>query len=118
MCHAPGDHKCAVIVWASLASFGIKGSTVGGSGVKVVGGNCDNIIASGGLQRNSPGFSADYTTTYGPHLYFGASTIGIGNIGGVRYQYNGASYTQGNCFNTGGTSGLQGVDAIQCNFDC
>ncbi|KAM0281885.1 hypothetical protein ACHAO9_010513 [Fusarium lateritium] len=117
-CRSPGAHKCAVIVWASLSSFGIKGSTVGGSGVNVVGGSCDSIIAAGALKRDSPGFSADFTTTYGPHLYFGANSIGLRNIGGVRYQYNGKSYTQGNCFNTGGTSGLMGVDAIQCNFDC
>ncbi|KAF5551826.1 hypothetical protein FNAPI_7294 [Fusarium napiforme] len=117
-CRSPGAHQCAVIVWASLASFGIPGSTTGGSGVKVVGGSCDNIIADGKLKRDSPGFSADFTTTYGPHLYFGANTIGLRNIGGVRYQYRGKSYNQGNCFNTGGTSGTMAVDAIQCNFDC
>ncbi|KAF4943319.1 hypothetical protein FSARC_14948 [Fusarium sarcochroum] len=117
-CRSPGAHQCAVIVWASLASFGIQGSTTGGSGVKVVGGSCDSIIADGKLKRDSPGFSADFTTTYGPHLYFGANTIGLRNIGGVRYQYGGKSYNQGNCFNTGGTSGTMAVDAIQCNFDC
>ncbi|WZH42229.1 uncharacterized protein QYS62_003219 [Fusarium acuminatum] len=117
-CRAPGAHKCAVIVWASLSTFGIPGSTVGGSGVNVVDGNCGTIIAAGKLKRDSPGFSADFTTAYGPHLYFGANTIGLRNIGGVRYQYNGKSYTQGNCFSTAGTSGLMAVDAIQCNFDC
>lgn len=117
-CRAPGAHKCAVIVWASLGSLGIKGSTTGGRGVNVVGGNCDNIIASGGVHPDNPGFSADITTTYGPHLYFGANTIGLRNIGGVRYQYLGRSYQQSDCFNTGGTSGTFAVDAIQCNFDC
>jgi hypothetical protein len=117
-CRAPGAYKCAVIVQASLISLGVKGSTTGNSGVQVVGGSCDNIIASGELQRNSPGFSADYTTTYGSHLYFGASSIGIGNIRGLEFQYNGASYTQGDCFGADGSSGLRAVDIVQCDFDC
>ncbi|KAH7186230.1 uncharacterized protein B0J16DRAFT_320976 [Fusarium flagelliforme] len=117
-CRAPGQHRCAVIVWASLATLGLPGSTVGGSGVNVVDGACGTIIAAGKLKRDSPGFSADFTTAYGPHLYFGANSIGLRNIGGVRYQYNGRSYKQENCFSTAGTSGTMAVDAIQCNFDC
>jgi hypothetical protein len=117
-CRAPGAYKCAVIVTASLVSLGIKGSITGSDGVQVVGGSCDNIIASGELQRNSPGFSADYTTTYGPHLYFGASSIGIGFITGVEFQYNGASYTQDDCFSADGSSGLRAEDIVQCDFAC
>lgn len=74
-CRAPGAHKCAVIVWAVLSpALGSNGkspiaSTVGGKGLKVVGGNCDSLIANGGLKADNPGWSADITTTYGPHLY-------------------------------------------------
>ncbi|XP_014556182.1 hypothetical protein COCVIDRAFT_27074 [Bipolaris victoriae FI3] len=115
-CKAPGAHKCAVIVWVLMASFGIPGSSTTGRGVKVVGGNCDNIIANGKLKAEGGGngWSADFTTTYGPNLYFGAYNIGTRTISGVRFQYNGRSYTQGDCFGTGGSN----YDAIQCNFDC
>ena len=117
-CKPPGAHKCAVIVSASVAPTGIKGAPTGSDGVQVVGGSCDNLIASGKLQRNSPGFSADYTTTYGPHLYFGADWIGTGNMHGIRFQYNGASYTQKDCVNRDGSSGLQAKDIVQCDFYC
>lgn len=115
-CSGPGQHKCAVIVWALLFSNGLPSGTTGGRGVKVVGGNCDNIVASGSLKASGGGngWSADFTTTYGPHLYFGANNIGIRTMSGVRFQYNGHSYTQGDCFDARGAN----YDAIQCNFDC
>lgn len=72
---------------SSAAALG----AAGGRGVRVVGGNCDNIIASGSLKNNG-GWSADYTTTYGPHLYFGANNLGVNTISGVRFQYNGKRY--------------------------
>jgi hypothetical protein len=94
------------------------GSLIGDTGVAVVGGGCDNIIASGELKTNSPGFSADYKLTYGGDLYYGANWIGLDNTGGIRFQYNGNSYTQDECFTINGDSGPSAGEAIQCNFPC
>jgi hypothetical protein len=100
-------------------------------GVQVVDGACGNIVAGGKLHPNGGGrgWSADFATAYGPHLYFGAYNLGVRTIAGVTYQYIGKSYTQGNCVGTQsfgddrvvdlpGTVFLRGTDSMQCNFDC
>ncbi|KAH3904685.1 hypothetical protein HBI56_214970 [Parastagonospora nodorum] len=133
-CNPPGEHRCAAIVWVTIQSNGLDLGTGTSRGVQVVGGNCDNIIASGKLIRGDGGskgrgWSADFTTTYGPHLYIGITNLGIRTISGVRFQYNGKSYEQKHCkgfqdhdswriMDVPGLVGSRAIDAMQCNFDC
>lgn len=117
-----------MIVWVRVSSNGLNLGTGVGRGIEVVGGNCDSIAANGKLKADGS-WSADITTTYGPHLYFGAWNLGVGTIAGVTYQYNGKSYEQKHCktfqqkdgwriMDIPGLFGARGVDAIQCDFDC
>lgn len=103
---------------ASLGSLGIQGSTVGSAGVTIVNGNCQSILTGGSLKTHSPGFSADFTTAYGTHLYYGASWIGLGAISGISFQYNGHGYTQKNCFTNKDNKFGFSAEAVQCNFPC
>jgi len=127
-CDPPGPQRCAIIVWVRISSNGLDLGTNTGRGLEVVGGTCDSIKADGKLVPGG-GWSADITTTYGPHLYFGAYNLGIRTIAGVTYQYNGKSYEQKHCktfqendgwriVDVPGLFGTSGVDAIQCDFDC
>ncbi|KAF2479179.1 hypothetical protein BDY17DRAFT_51015 [Neohortaea acidophila] len=118
-CRDPGEYTCAVITAASASSLGIMGTTVSGGGVSIVGGSCQNILYSGQLQDDSPGFSAQFVTTYGPTLYYGANFIGLSDIEGISFQYDGHSYTQANdCFSYNNDHFPYEESVVQCNFPC
>ncbi|EAT81993.1 hypothetical protein HBH56_104160 [Parastagonospora nodorum] len=103
-CSPPGEHKCALMIWATVG--------MNGQGATVVDGSCKDIRAKAKYDTGKgKGFSADLTTTYGPHLYMGAAYIGVNNLDAVTYQYKGQSYTGKDC-------NKLSPNLFQCNFAC
>jgi len=123
-CDDPGDGQCAVLTTASLTGMpeGPYGTawvgTSGGGGVSVVNGNCSSIVSGGSVGTDSPGFSGDLQTIYGTTVYYGAQSIGLGFIDGITFQYNGASYTQSDCYTIDMSSFGQGSQTVECPFSC
>ncbi|KAI9861933.1 MAG: hypothetical protein M1813_005003 [Trichoglossum hirsutum] len=117
-CQAPGAHQCAVITAVGATDFPLQPASGQGPEVIVVGGTCDNLIWSGTLQPKSPGFYAKYGLAYGTTLEYHASFIGLGDIGGVWFTYNGVNYYQSQCSKGSDNSGPNVSEILQCNFPC
>ena len=104
---------CAVFVVAG--STGTIFGPNGDSEVFVVNGDCDNIIAS---SPSSGSFNGDYQLVYGTTVSFHADFIGIDEISGISFTYQGQSFNQNGCFGGQDNSGLDAATFEQCNFSC
>lgn len=120
VCQTQGSGMCTLSVSASLTSNGLPGGTVGGSGEVLFDNNCNYITSANNVGPKSPGFSGTLNGNgLSQPLYFGADTIGLSDISGISFQYNGQSYTQkDNCDCGSDNHGLEAGTVCRCPFAC
>lgn len=82
--------------------------------------NCNDILTANNVGPKSAGFSGTLSGEgLSQPVYFGADYIGLGDIEGISFQYEGVGYTQkGNCHCGGDDHGLEGGSACRCPFAC
>lgn len=111
---------CTLTVSASLTSNGLPGGTEGGTGTVLFDNNCNNITTADTVGPKSPGFSGTLSGNgLSQMVFFGADDIGLSDIHGISYQYDGVSYTQKKDCDCGSDNdGLEGSTVCRCPFAC